>query len=402
MTRRLLLLAGAVFVLGCSPPTVTPSLALPPTTRVSPSAQPSAASGPGTFVPFAGGFPDLTFVANAGDGSGDMYAVAQAGRIYMVTQGQSAPSAPWLDITDRVSSGGERGLLGLAFHPDFKDNGRFFVNYTDLEGNSVISEFTRAADGTVDPTAEQVLLHVSQPYPNHNGGMLAFGPDGYLYIGLGDGGGAGDTQGSGQSLTTYLGKILRIDVDAPAPALYAIPTGNPIAGGAGNGPLPEIWDWGLRNPWRFSFDRESGGLFIGDVGQNLTEEIDVEPAGLGGRNYGWNIMEGDHCYNATTCNQTGLTMPVATYTHDAGCAVTGGYVYRGARVPVLDGRYFYADYCSGTIWTIDADAALAGRPVTPEVFGKIGFAVSSFGEDEAGELYIVDLKGAIWTLAPAG
>ena len=402
MRQGVLITAAAVIVLACASPSLNPST-VPARNPSPPVSSPTApvVAGP-AFVPFASGFPQLTFVTNAADGSGDLYVVAQAGQIFRVTKGQSAPSAPWLDISDRVSSTGERGLLGLAFHPDFKDTGRFFVDYTYLDGNSVIAEFLRAADGTVDPTAERVLKHVDQPFANHNGGMLAFGPDGYLYIGFGDGGGAGDTQGSGQSLTTYLGKILRIDVDAPAPALYGIPPDNPFAGGADNGPLPEIWDSGLRNPWRFSFDSKSGGLFIGDVGQNVTEEVDVERARVGGLNYGWNIMEGDHCFNVSTCDQTGLTMPVATYSHTQGCGVAGGYVYRGALVPELDGRYFYADVCKGTIWTFDADAALAGRPVTPEVFGNAGFAVSSFGEDEAGELYMVDHNGAIWTLAPTG
>ena len=255
--------------------------------------------------------------------------MAQAGQIYRLAAGESSPGTPWLDIGGRISSGGERGLLGLAFHPDYGTNGRFFVDYTDLSGNSVISEFARAADGTADPNSERVLMHVDQPYSNHNGGMLAFGADGYLYIGFGDGGGAGDTQGSGQNLKTLLGKILRIDINSGDP--YGIPASNPFQPGNTQGADFEIWDWGVRNPWRFSFDSESGALFIGDVGQNQTEEVDVEPAGQGGRNYGWNIMEGDHCYGASTCDQTGLTLPVATYSHDEGCAVTGGYVYRGSR-----------------------------------------------------------------------
>jgi len=181
---------------------------------------------------------------------------------------------------------------------------------------------------------------------------------------------------------------------------YGIPASNPFQSGNAQGAKPEIWDWGVRNPWRFSFDGQSGALFIGDVGQNQTEEIDVEPAGLGGRNYGWKIMEGDHCYDAAQCNQTGLTPPVATYSHALGCSVVGGYVYRGARfASTMGGRYLYADYCSGTVWTIDAGAALAGQPVTPTVFGTTGVSVTSFGEDEAGELYIVDSTGSIWTLA---
>ena len=383
--------AAMLIALGCAnpPPTPPPGAATP---------TPASPPTPGAFVRFAGGFSALTFVTNAGDGSGDLYAVEQVGRIVKATQGQSDPGVPWLDISDRIASGGERGLLGLAFHPDYKANGRFFVDYTNTDGNSVISEFVRSADGTVDPTNERVLLEVGQPYPNHNGGMLAFGLDGYLYIGLGDGGSAGDPKRNGQNLTTELGKILRIDVDEARP--YSIPATNPFQPGNAQGAKPEIWDWGVRNPWRFSFDGQSGALFIGDVGQNQTEEIDVEPARLGGRNYGWNIMEGDHCYDAAQCNQTGLTPPVATYSHALGCSVVGGYVYRGARfASTMGGRYLYADYCSGTVWTIDAGAALAGQPVTPTVFGTTGVSVTSFGEDEAGELYIVDSTGSIWTLA---
>jgi glucose/arabinose dehydrogenase len=347
-------------------------------------------------VPFATGFGQLTFATNAGDGSGDLYVVVQVGRILKATQGQSVPGAPWLDITDRIIAGGEQGLLGLAFHPDFASNGRFFVDYTDRNGHDVVSEFVRGSNGSGDPASERVLLQVDDPFPNHNGGMLAFGPDGYLYIGLGDGGAGGDPLGSGQSLTTNLGKILRIDVDSGDP--FGIPADNPFQPGNAQGALPQIWDWGMRNPWRFSFDRATGGLFIGDVGQNQTEEIDVEPAGQGGRNYGWNIMEGDHCYQAATCAQDGLTLPVATHSHGQGCSVTGGYVYRGTRFPELDGQYFYSDYCSGTIWAFDADAALAGQPVTPTVFGQVDFPVSSFGEDEAGELYLVNLNGQVFTL----
>jgi glucose/arabinose dehydrogenase len=431
MVRRLIL--AALLMVGCNAqPTQTPSNTLsanqttspgsslapastPPVATVSPSPTtsssqtptpaetalgPQPSTGCGDMPAFslvASGFGDLTFVTNAGDGSGLLYVVEQGGRISSLSGCQSGPSGtPWLDISDRVGSGGERGLLGLAFHPEFESNGRFFVDYTDLEGNSVISEFSAASGGTVDSSAERLLLGVDQPFANHNGGMLAFGPDGYLYVGLGDGGSGGDPMGNGQNLGTLLGKILRIDVDSGDP--YGIPTDNPFQPGNDQGARPEIWDWGVRNPWRFSFDRESGGLFIGDVGQNQTEEIDVEPAGDGGRNYGWNVMEGDHCYTAATCGQDGLTVPVATYSHDDGCSVTGGYVYRGTRYPSLVGQYFYADLCSGTVWSFDADAALAGEPVTPQVFGHVDFAPSSFGEDESGELYIVDHEGSIYSL----
>jgi len=382
-------------------PTITraPQTTLPGPLRTSPAARPSPEpTGNGTFIaPRTSGFTPLTFLTNAGDGSGALYVVQQAGQIVRLQAGQSAPGSAWLDISARISSGGERGLLGLAYNPQFASNGRFFVDYTDVNGNSVISEFTRAADGTVNPSSERVILTQAQPFPNHNGGMLAFGPDGYLYIGFGDGGSGGDPQGNGQKLGTFLGKVLRIDVDSGDP--YVIPPTNPFQPGNDQGAKPEIWDWGVRNPWRFSFDSETGALLIGDVGQNQTEEVDVEPAGTGGRNYGWNVMEGDHCYNASQCDQSGLTPPVVTYSHDGGnCSVTGGYVYRGSRFPSLLGRYFFADYCSGNVWWLDADQAEAGSPVTAQLFGKVPFRVTSFGQDESGELYIVDGSGAIYSL----
>lgn len=400
-----------VLLVGCSSPTVsiTPTITRAPQSSLAapthsasatlsatkPSTQPK---GNGNFIaPFASGFSALTFVTNAGDGSGDLYVVQQSGQIYRLDSGQSAPAVPWLDISGRVSSGAERGLLGLAFHPQFATNGRFFVDYTDVTGNSVISEFQQASDGTVDASHETAILTQPQPFANHNGGMLAFGPDGYLYIGFGDGGSEGDPQGYGQKITTFLGKILRIDVDSGSP--YGIPPGNPFQPGNDQGAKPEIWDWGLRNPWRFSFDGKTGDLLIGDVGQNQTEEVDFEPAGAGGRNYGWNIMEGDHCYNASGCDQSGLILPVVTYSHEGGsCSVTGGYVYRGTRYPSLAGRYFYADYCSGDVWWFDADQTEAGSPVTAELLGKVPFRVTSFGEDESGELYIVDGSGAVYSL----
>jgi glucose/arabinose dehydrogenase len=258
-----------------------------------------------------------------------------------------------------------------------------------------VSEFVRGAEGSVNAAAERVLLTVKQPFSNHNGGMIAFGPDGYLYIALGDGGSGGDPQGNGQNLATRLGKLLRIDVDGGDP--YAIPADNPFADGAG-GAMPEIWALGLRNPWRFSFDRQSGGLFIADVGQNEFEEINAEPAGQGGRNYGWNIMEADRCFGGGGCSRRGLTLPVAVYSHDQGCSVTGGYVYRGAAFAQLFGGYVFADYCSTTVWAIDADRALAGESLNPIEMGSLGFTASSFGEDEAGELYVVEHDGAIHRL----
>ena len=299
----------------------------------------------------------------------------------------------FLDITDRVLAGGERGLLGLAFHTDFASNRFLYAFYTRADGDLVISRFTAnvglaAASGTT----EQILLRIEHSAnSNHNGGQLAFGPDGYLYVGTGDGGGGGDPDGNGQSIGTLLGKILRIDVDGTGAGTfgnYAIPGTNPFVGVTG---ADEIWDFGLRNPWRFSFDRATDALWIGDVGQGDWEEIDREPAGdPGGRNYGWNVMEGAHCYNATTCDQTGKTLPIAEYSHSFGCSVTGGFVYRGSTQPDLVGQYVFADYCSGRIWTIPA----GGTAKTERLQASVN--ISSFGESEGGELYATHLGGALY------
>jgi len=301
----------------------------------------------------------------------------------------------FMDISERIRSGGEQGLLGLVFHPDFESNGRFFVNYTHPRGDTVVSEFGLDAAGNGDPNSERILLTIAQPYSNHNGGMIAFGSDGYLYIGMGDGGSGGDPHGYGQRLDTLLGKMLRIDVNSGDP--YGIPADNPYADG--NGGLPEIWSSGLRNPWRFAFDRATGGMFIGDVGQNVREEINVEPAGEGGRNYGWNIMEADRCYDQSSCNRQGLTLPAASYGRDDGsCSVTGGYVYRGSAFPDLYGGYVYSDYCSGVLWAFDAESALETGAANAVALGESGTSPSSFGEDEAGELYLVGHGGAVYRL----
>jgi glucose/arabinose dehydrogenase len=296
---------------------------------------------------------------------------------------------PYLDITDRVGSGGnEQGLLGLAFHPNYQVNGLFFVNYTDKNGNTVIARYRVTGDPNVaDPTGEMALLRVTQPFQNHNGGVLAFGPDGYLYAGLGDGGSAGDPQGNAQSLSTWLGKILRLDVDSAEP--YAIPPDNPF----GN----EIWAYGLRNPWRMSFDRQTGDLYIGDVGQNQWEEIDFVSAGTpGGMNFGWNYMEGTHPYEGTPPQGTQLVPPVAEYSHsEGGCSVTGGYVYRGA-MPEWNGIYLYADYCSGIVWGLIHSNSDWQDQVLYSGVGRI----TSFGQDEAGEIYLILDSGQILRLSP--
>jgi glucose/arabinose dehydrogenase len=330
-------------------------------------------------------------VTSAADGSGRIFVVQQGGKIRIVRDGTLVAS-PFLDISARITSGGERGLLGLAFHPGYPTDPRLFVDYTDAKGDTQVSSFiaTPSRPDVVDPTSEVKILHVAQPYANHNGGAVVFGPDGFLYISTGDGGGGGDPHGNGQSLGTLLGKILRIDVDRTAGDLtYAIPPDNPFVGKAGA--RAEIYLYGLRNPWRISFDRATRDLWIGDVGQNAWEEVDVARAGTSGENYGWNTMEGNHCFNPSSgCVTTGLTLPVAEYSHSAGCTVIGGNVYRGSTQPVLGGGYLFGDYCSGTIWAIDPSRD--GLRAATVVF-KGRASLSSFGEDEAGELYATDIGG---------
>ena len=338
----------------------------------------------------------------AGDRS-RLFVVEQAGRIRVIRSGALVP-APFIDISARIAAGGERGLLGLAFHPLFPSNGRFFVNYTDRSGDTHISEFRSVSPNgdAADPATEREIIFVRQPFANHNGGGLAFGPDGYLYAGLGDGGSAGDPFGNGQNLGTRLGKMLRIDVNGAAP--YSIPPDNPFV--ARGGALPEIWAYGLRNPWRFSFDRSTGDLYIGDVGQNTIEEIDVGLASRrGGENYGWNTMEGSRCFApASGCNMGGLTLPVTEYGRSDGFSVTGGVVYRGCRMPGYAGHYFYADYGSGLIrsFRLDAGRAVDARDWTATISGP-SRAIrnpSSFGLDADGEMYIVDYDGEIYRIDP--
>ena len=331
------------------------------------------------------GLKQPVFVTDAGDRSGRLFVVEQDGRILILKDG-TLLEQPFLDLGDHVRSGGERGLLGLAFHPDFASNGRFFVDYTrQPDGATVIAELHAGADSPDRAHPEQrVLLTVAQPYANHNGGMVGFGPDGYLYIGLGDGGSAGDPGNRAQDPDVLLGKILRIDVDRGRP--YAIPEDNPFAGGGGR---PEIYALGLRNPWRFSFDRADRRLWVGDVGQNRIEEIDIVERG---GNYGWRLMEGRSCYRPTSgCERSGLELPVAQYQHERGrCSITGGYVYRGAAMPQLVGTYLSGDYCSGEIFGL--------RGGENPVLLDPGLRIASFGEDAAGEVYVVDLAGAIYRI----
>jgi glucose/arabinose dehydrogenase len=330
------------------------------------------------------------FLTHAGDGSGRLFVVEQAGTIRMIEQGRLT-EAPFLDTTEHVLSGGERGLLGLAFHPNYHRNGRFFISYTRKpDGATVVAEVHKSdlRDGRAPET---LVMVVPQPYANHDGGMIVFGPDGFLYIGRGDGGSGGDPQNRGQNKDDLLGKILRIDVDRGAP--YAVPSDNPFASGGGR---PELYAYGLRNPWRFSFDRQTQRLWAADVGQNKWEEIDLIERG---GNYGWRVMEGLHCFiPAQGCDRSGLRMPVLEYGHDGGrCSITGGYVYRGTRAPALRDVYLFGDYCSGELFGLNASAADTSPPITkPPVLLRTGLRISSFGEDEAGEVYLVDHGGGVY------
>ena len=356
------------------------------------------------------------FVTHAGDGSGRVFVVEQPGLVRIIANGQLSPT-PFLDIRDRVrDSGNEQGLLGLAFAADYTSSGLFYVNYTNDRGDTSVSRFQRAADDAnrADPASESIVLTIAQPAGNHNGGMIAFGPDGYLYIGTGDGGAANDRFGNGQNPTSLLGKMLRIDVTSDRSVPYTIPVDNPwVAADWQNSTgefvdvLDEIWAVGLRNPWRFSFDRLTHNLWIGDVGQNKYEEIhftsreaqivnvsqpvdNVQPL-----NYGWPIMEGFHCFSpSTNCSMAGLVQPVDEQSHtDGHCSITGGYVYRGERFAQLQGAYIYGDFCSGTIWAMwpHGDGTWGQAEMI-----KSDALIASFGEDQAGELYLTDRKGSLY------
>jgi glucose/arabinose dehydrogenase len=398
-------------------------LALPYIAR----AQPQPAVGWPTVAlnPVASGYASPVQITNAGDGSNRLFVVERAGRIQILGGGT------FLDISSIVLSGGEQGLLSVAFPPNYTHSGTFYVYFTDARagnaGNNVLARFSVSASDPdlADPASERILLTFEHPdQTNHNGGQLMFGPDNYLYIGTGDGGGSGDPYENAQDLGSLLGKILRIDVGAsdailPTPGPYRlflplvaaqsgpeyrIPADNPFVNTAGA--RGEIWAYGLRNPWRFSFDRATGDLWIGDVGQGAWEEVDFQPAGdPGGENYGWDCREGLHAYNDTNgdlnANCTGLTFvdPVYEYGHTAGrCSITGGYVYRGSAYPALDGIDFFADYCSGGVWGLQPDGGTWA--ISPELVNS-GFGASSFGEDESGELYLVRLDGTIYQVVEA-
>src|SRR6266852_8026197 len=331
------------------------------------------------------GLSEPVAITNAGDSR--IFITEQRGKI-VIYDGTTVLPTPFLDVASLISCCGERGLLSVAFHPRYRDNGRFFVYYTDRNGDIVIARYKVSANPNVaDPSSATVILKIAHPVnSNHNGGQLQFGPDGYLYAGTGDGGAGGDPPNNAQNTNVLLGKLLRLDVDSAS--TYAIPQSNPFA--SMSNAMQQIWAYGLRNPWRFSFDRENGDLWIGDVGQDKWEEIDFQPStSIGGDNYGWRRMEGTHCYNpSSNCATPNLVGPVAEYSHASGCSVTGGYRYRGAQFRRMQGLYFYGDYCSGTIWamTHPTSATFSTRVVL-----STDLAISTFGEDLNGELYVADL-----------
>ena len=376
-----------------------------PVPSATPPAASCAAGTPAPGVPslaarlVASGFRNpLDLQAVPGDRE-RLYVVEQGGRIRIIRNGQLQPAA-FLDVSGRISSGGERGLLGLAFHPQFAANRRFFVNYTNPRGDTQVAEFRAASADDADPASERVLLTVAQPFANHNGGGLAFDVSGRLLIALGDGGSGGDPLGHGQRLDTLLGKILRIDADSGTP--YAVPADNPFRGTTGA--APEIWAYGLRNPFRIAVDRPTGDLYIGDVGQGRIEEIDVGLSSRrGGENYGWNVTEGSQCYSpASGCSRTGLTPPVYEYTHAEGCSVTGGVVYRGCRMPDLAGTYFFGDFCTGLVRSFRFANGQA-TDVRDWTAGLRGIdSPTAFGLDADGEVHVVDYDGEVYRLEPAG
>jgi glucose/arabinose dehydrogenase len=415
----IVVLLVAALVTACGENQASPSTAATPTVVASatptsvapsesPSAQPTSSAVSGeppelTIETVVEGLSDPVDIAWRPDDPSSLFVVEQVGRIRIVRDGQLV-ERPFLDISDLVRAGGEAGLLGLGFLPS-GEAGRFFVYYTDRNSDQVVASYdTDPGDRDVaDPGTGRIWLTMADRFGNHNGGSLAFGPDGHLYIGTGDGGGAGDPLDSGRSLDTLLAKVLRIDVsqdpqpDADTP--YAIPPDNPFV--ATDGARPEIWHTGLRNPWRIRFDRATGDLWIGDVGQGAREEIDVARAGTGGLDYGWNAMEGTTCFrdSGDGCATPELTLPVTEYDHDFGCSVTGGTVYRGSELPALQGWYVFADFCSGIFWAIDA---AQDRVESPTIVAESELSVSAIAEDAAGELYVTDLSGGLYRIGVAG
>ncbi|MCO6430714.1 MAG: PQQ-dependent sugar dehydrogenase [Deltaproteobacteria bacterium] len=372
----------------------------PPSTTIAPTIAPEQTLPPVATPPITSSVPNLDletviggldqplYITHSNDQTGRLFVVEQGGRILVLQNGSSVPGE-FLNISGLVSTGSEQGLLSIAFHPNFTQNGRFFINYTDVAGDTVIAEYSVSAENPnqADLSSRREILTFDQPATNHNGGLLKFGPDGMMYVASGDGGPGNDPFDRGQDLNTLLGKILRIDVNQPAG--YAIPADNPFVGMTGT--QPEIWAYGLRNPWRFSFDRVDGTMFLADVGQSTREEVDIITRG---GNYGWSTMEGSLCFNPSTdCDQTGLQLPISEYGRSEGGSITGGYRYRGAEIADLYGKYLFGDFLSGRAWVLipEADGSWRREQVLP----ASSMAISSFGEDEAGELYLVDYNGSV-------
>lgn len=378
----------------------TPGAPLAATLAVLPPGIPDPTAFQWSLV--ADGFDSPIGIVSANDGTGRLFAWEQSGKIWVIKDGEVSLD-PFLDIgillpADVIKGGyTEQGLLGVAFHPQYTDNGLFFLHYSDVKGNTTIARYKVSSDPEkADSAGAQIVLSVNQPFPDHNGGQIAFGPDGYLYIGLGDGGNPDDPLRNGQNMDTLLGKILRLDINGTP---YKVPEDNPFVNQSGA--KPEIWASGLRNPWRFSFDRQSGDLYIGDVGQWDYEEVNFQPAGQGGQNYGWSAYQGMHPHIKQTIpvDESSLTLPILEYAHTEGCSVTGGYVYRGAALPAMNGIYLYGDYCNGRIW-----AAVHNSDGTWQnyLWMQTKFVISSFGQDDSGELYLTDYKGGIYQLTVAG
>jgi len=426
---RPLLVAGAALVIvagACGADGGSPSVAVP-STDATPARASATSSGPASpspasevdslepatdrprpdlaevrisLTPVADGLDDALFVTAANDSSGRLF-VAQQGGIIRVVRDGTALREPFVDLSDRIAAGGERGLLGLAFPPGFgPQRPEVYVHYTDLDGDTTVAALTVAGDADrADPSSERIILTADQPYANHNGGWIGFDPDGMLLVALGDGGSGGDPQNRASDPGEPLGKMLRIDVlGAPEGVPYSVPADNPFVGQAGA--RPEILHYGLRNPFRSSIDVETGDLWIGDVGQNEWEEVDVARAGAVGLDFGWRRWEGSHCFDEEAgCHADGVTMPVSEYSHAEGCSVIGGVVYRGDAIPALRGGYLFADYCSGRLWAIDA--GLDG-PQEPTLLSETGRQLSSIGMDETGEVWLTDLgDGALLRLDPA-
>jgi glucose/arabinose dehydrogenase len=390
-TRRLLLLLIALALTSCGGGGGSAGFTTPPLPAPTPTTPVTLALS--TVVT---GLDSPVFLT-APPGDRRQFIVERAGRIRIRDNGAML-AIPFLDLSGRVSTAGEGGMLSMAFHPQYATNGQYFIYYVDFSGDIVVERRTVSANPNLsDPTSALEIIRIGHPnFTNHYGGLIAFGPDGYLYVGTGDGGGAGDPRGNAQNLNSLLGKLLRLDVGgAMAGAPYAIPATNPFAGRIGQ--RGEIWAYGLRNPWRYAFD--GGKIYIADVGEQRIEEVDIGPAAAGGLNYGWNIMEGSLCYNAPTCSSAGLVLPAVEYDHSGGaCSITGGYVYRGAALPELIGRYFYSDYCAGFLKSfLSPGAGVGASEQTDWPVAKVG-AIVSFGRDSDGELYLITANGTIYKI----